>query len=133
MPGILVSEGEERFASILFGSISVDSNLYLGLYTNTTQPDNAATLSDINEVNVAYGYGRVTLSRGSWTVLSGIAVHSQVIFTALSGDWGNVYGYFIGTSSDNTGKLLVVGTFNEAPYNILDGHNVKITPKIAFR
>ncbi|MBI5872703.1 MAG: hypothetical protein HZB36_00970 [Candidatus Omnitrophica bacterium] len=124
-----VDEGETRVAQILFGAQAVDATLYLGLYTNTTEPAETANLAAITEPS-GNGYARIALSRGTWTITADHADYAQQTFTASGGNWGNVYGYFIATSSDGTGKLLCVEQFSTAPFNVNDGDSVKVTPKI---
>lgn len=122
-------EGELRVAQILFGAQAVDATLYLGLYTNTTEPAEGANLAAITEPT-GNGYARIALSRGTWTVTGDYAQYAQQTFTASGGNWGNVYGYFISTSIDGTGKLLAVEQFTTAPWAINDGDSAKVTPKI---
>lgn len=125
-----VDQGENRVANILFGSQSPDSNLYMGLYTNSTEPPETATLTNITEVSGG-GYGRITLARGSWTISDDSAQYAQQTFTASGASWGNVYGYFICTVQTGTGGvLLCVEHFSNGPYNVQDGGSIKITPKI---
>lgn len=124
-----VNEGELRVAQILFGAQAVDATLYLGLYTNTTEPAETDALAQITEPS-GNGYARIALSRGTWTVTGDYAQYAQQTFTANGGNWGNVYGYFIATSSDGTGKLMYVEQFTTAPWAINDGDSAKVTPKI---
>lgn len=124
-----VDEGEHRTLDILFGAQAVDANVYLGLYTNSTEPLETANLAALSEP-VGYGYGRKTLARGSWVITDDHADFAQQQFTASGGAWGNVYGYFIATSIDGSGKLLCVEHFSNGPYNVQDGGSVKVTPKI---
>lgn len=124
-----VDEGELRVAQILFGAQAVDATLYLGLYTNTTEPLETANLAALTEPS-GNGYARIALSRGSWTVTGDYAQYAQQTFTANGGNWGNVYGYFIATSADGSGKLLGVEQFTGAPFVVNDGDSVKVTPKI---
>lgn len=122
-------EGENRVLNILFGSTAVDSNVYLGLFMNTTEPAETANLAAITEPS-GNGYARATLARGSWTIEGDLATFAQQTFAA-TGNWGNVYGYFIATSSDGTGKLLGVELFANGPYNVANnGDEIKITPSI---
>jgi len=114
-------EGENRVLNILFGSTAVDSNLYLGLFTNTTEPAESANLAAISEPS-GNGYERKTLARGSWTINADLASYAQQVFTA-TGNWGNVYGYFIATSSDGSGKLL--GAIFPGPRSPLSGTGIK--------
>lgn len=125
----LVDEGENRILDILFGATAVDGTLYLGLYTDETEPAETAGLADLTEVS-GDDYARKSLSRGSWDVTADLASYAQQTFEA-GGEWGDVTGYFIGTSSDNTGKLLFVEHFTNGPYPIYnDGDQIKVTPKV---
>lgn len=125
----LVDEGENRVLNILFGSQAVDSNTYLGLYTNTTEPAETANLAALTEPS-GNNYSRQTLARGSWTVTDDLASFAQQTFAA-TGAWGNVYGYFIATSSDGSGKLLFVEQFTNGPYNIQNnGDEIRVTPNV---
>jgi hypothetical protein len=125
-----VNEGLKRVGDILFGAQAVDATLYLGLYKNIAEPAVGDALVNLTE-HSGDGYARIALSRGDWTVSpEGLAEYAEQTFTANGGDWGNIYGYFIATSSDNTGKLLAVETFSDGPYDIKDNHSVRVTPKI---
>jgi len=119
---------DNRVANVLFGSTSPDSNYYLGLYTNAGEPAESATLSSITEVS-GTGYARKTLARGSFSVSGSVASFAEQTFTAGS-DWGNVTGYFIATSSDNSGILCFVESFTGGAFNITNGTSLKLTPNI---
>lgn len=125
----LVNEGENRVLNILFVSTAVDANLYLGLFTNSSEPAETDALAQITEPS-GNGYARIALARGTWSVTDDLASYAQQTFTAL-GAWGNVYGYFIATSTDGSGKLMFVETFANGPYNVQNsGDEIKVTPKI---
>lgn len=125
----LVNEGENRILNILLGATAVDSNLYLGLYTNETEPAETDALVQITEPS-GNGYERKTLARGSWSITDDLASFAQQTFAA-TGAWGNVYGYFISTSSDGSGKLLFVEQFTNGPYNVQNnGDEIKVTPSV---
>jgi hypothetical protein len=127
-----VNEGENRVADILFGSQAVDATLYLGLYTDLTEPAETITLATIAE-ETGDGYARIALTRGAWTVTGDYATYAQQTFTADGGDWGNVYGYFICTTSSGTeGKILGVEHFTNGPYNIYNGDSIRISPKVTI-
>jgi hypothetical protein len=125
----LVNEGENRISNILFGAQAVDDVLYLGLFLDNEEPGETAGLAGLTEPT-GNGYERVTLNRGSWVVTGDTSVYAEQTFTASGGNWGNVYGYFIGTSEDNSGKLLFVELFSDGPYNVFSGDSIKITPTI---
>ena len=125
----LVDEGENRFLNILLGATAVDANLYMGLYTNGSEPAETATLASLTEVTGS-GYARKTLARGSWTIDADLASFAEQSFGPAGASWGNVTGYFIATSSDNTGKLLFVESFSDGAYPIGSGSSLAITPKV---
>ena len=131
-----VDAGENRVANILFKATAVDANLYLGIYTDTTEPPETANLptqgSPITELATAFGYARANqvLARGTWTITADHADYAQLTLTASGGAWANCYGYFIATTSDNSGVLLCVEHFTGGPFNVPDGGSIKITPKI---
>lgn len=129
MAGKLVDEGEIRFLEILLGSRNPDGALYLGLYkTPTTEPDETVVLTDLTEPS-GYGYSRKTLTRGHWVLNGNVAAYTLQTFLASGGDWGDVYGYFIATSSDNSGKLIALEHFASA-LQVLDGKGIKINPQV---
>ena len=105
------------------------TTLYLGLYENTTEPAENAALTGLTEQSGS-GYARIALASAVWTVVNDTVTNLEKTFTASGGDWGNQYGYFIATTSDNTGLLLFVEQFSNGPYDVTNGSTVKITPKI---
>ncbi len=101
--------------------------LYMGLYTNTAEPDVDATLtSGLTELAGA-GYSRAEVSADDWTAVVNVITNIQKVFTA-AGSWANVYGYFLATTADNTGKLVYVEHFSNGPYNIINGNTVRPKP-----
>jgi hypothetical protein len=106
----------------------VDGTLYLGLYKNTSEPSEVSTLSDMQEVS-GFDYARKELTRGDWVLVADEATYAQQTFLASGGTWGNVYGYFIGTTADDSGKLVALEHFTTYR-SIEDGKGVRITPKI---
>ena len=126
---MITNEGENRIADILFGTQAVDGLLYLGLYKDTSEPPETSALADLTEVSVSNGYARKTLTRGDWSIVDDLASYAQQMFLADGGSWGNVYGYFIATSTDNSGKLLALEHF-ATYYEIEDGKGIKVTPKV---
>lgn len=124
----LCDGGEHRIADILFGTQAVDGELYLGIYKNSSEPAEDATLASLSEVS-GYDYARKTLTRGSWVLTGGIAEYAEQIFLASGGNWGNTYGYFIASSSDDSGDLIAIEQFDYVRY-VEDGKGLKITPKM---
>lgn len=126
----VTDEGEYRIADILFGTQVVDGALYLGLYKDVSEPDENATIASLNEAS-GYDYARKTLTRGSWTISGDYAEYAEQIFLASGGNWGNITGYFIATSTDDSGKLMAIEHFDTVRY-IEDGKGLKITPKFTI-
>lgn len=127
--GKWVDEGEHRVADILFGAQAVDATLYIGIFMNTTEPAENATLAGLTEP-VGNGYARKALTRGTWTITDDFAIYDPQIFTADGGDWGDCYGWFLATSLDNSGKLLCVELFDTAPNHIVDQGSQTVIPKV---
>jgi len=125
-------EGENWLLDVAFKqATSPPSNVYVGLYTNSTEPAEDAALTGITEPS-GYGYARIAIACGAdWTLSNNEITASQKTFSCSGGDWGNVYGYFLTTVSTGTaGKLLGVEHFSDGPYNVLDGGSVKVTAKL---
>ncbi len=104
--------------------------LYLGLYTDTTEPLETATLaSGITELALT-GYARIQLLDAGWTNVAGVFTNAEKTFTA--GEiWPAVYGYFIcNVSTGTAGELIFVEQFNGAPFYVANAKTVKITPAI---
>lgn len=132
MSGKLCDAGEYRWLDILLGTRVVDGALYLGLYKNLTELPDDTELSDIIEVS-GNGYSRKTLTRGEWTIETAAGITSassaEDVFFASGGDWGDIYGYFIATTIDNTGTILAVDHF-DSYFSIEDGKGLRVTPII---
>ena len=127
-----VDEGETNVGNIYFKNQAQNTNLYLGLYTNATEPAETAALASLTEP-VGNGYARIALAPADWAESPQATFSNlQKTFTASGGNWGNVYGCFIATSSDGTGKLIGVEQFTDGPYNVSDGSVVKVTPKVTI-
>ena len=124
-------EGENWLLDVAFKKgISQPTNLYLGLYTNTSEPGEGANLAALTEPSGGT-YARIAVACGAdWTLSSDQVTAAQKTFAASGAAWGNVYGYFLATTVDGTGKLLAVEQFSDGPYNVVDGGSVKVTAKL---
>lgn len=131
MAGKLVDQGENKVATVFFNNTGGLANMYLGLYTNATEPAETATLASLTEITGG-GYARKTLAAASWTVTADVAQFAEQSFTASGGSWTGVYGYFLATTIDGTGLLLFVETMPNTPYNVPDGGSVRVTPKVTI-
>lgn len=122
-------DGDNRVLNILLGSTTVDGAYYMGLYKNVTELDDDAELADITEPS-GFGYARKALTRGHWTITGNVAVYETMqTFMASGGDWGDITGYFLSSTLDNSGKLIASQHFTVA-LTVLDGKGIKITPQI---
>jgi hypothetical protein len=131
MAGKTVNEGRENILEWYYKNIQtsrVADSLYLGLYTNTTEPPITATLSSgLTELALG-GYGRIQLLDADWTG-SGDQVDNVLKTFTASVDWGDVYGSFITDVSVGIGKLISVKHFTNGPFNVLTGKTIDITPR----
>ena len=131
MAGKFVNEGENDVLDVyLSNDVAQHANLYLRLYTApTSEPAETAVLTDLTEP-VGAGYDAQTIAAADWSVVADLATAAEKTFAA-TGAWGNVYGYYIATTSDDTGKLLFVEQFSNGPYNIQNnGDEIKVTAKV---
>ena len=132
MSGKLTDEGENDVATWYMknnqSSRGADG-LYLGLYTDSTEPLETATLATITELALT-GYARIQLLDADWTITDDVAENIAKTFTA--GEvWGNIYGYFIcNIVSGTAGELIFVEHFSTGPFNVADTKTIEITPKI---
>jgi hypothetical protein len=78
---------------------------------------------------VGNGYNRISLNRGNWTILDKVASYAKKTFLA-TGEWGSCYGYFIATSSDNSGVLIGFENFSNGPYFVENEDEIDVTPNI---
>jgi len=127
------NEGETQVGDIYLKKGTL-VDLYLGLYTDATEPAEDATLVTISELPVANGYARIALIPADWSEGDpGVFTNLQKTFEASGGDWGDVYGYFLTDCASGTaGKLVAVENFSDGPYTVNDGWITKVTPKITI-
>jgi len=110
------NEGEQWALQILLQGASNTADLYVGLYTNPTEPAETATMvSGLTEVSTSStGYARLLLERSStgWTSItlaSGDyqATSKLLTFGTPTDSWGTVNGAFITTVASGTAGLLI--------------------------
>ncbi|GJQ59790.1 MAG: hypothetical protein D8M57_13250 [Candidatus Scalindua sp. AMX11] len=132
MGGKLTNEGEIDIISWYIKNVQTSrgaNSLYLGLYTDTTEPAETITLATITELALT-GYARIQLNDADWSGAADIATNLAKTFTAGE-DWGNVYGYFIcNVASGTAGEIIFVEHFSTGPFNVADTKTIEITPKI---
>lgn len=116
-------------------NIDAPENLSIRLYANNVIPDENSTIATFVEVANGLGYtnGGISLSPGSWSVISGNpsqAEHIEVTWT-FTGAAGNIYGYYV--TRDTGGELLWAERFTNGPFNITtNGDEIKITPRLTL-
>lgn len=130
MAGKLIKEGQTNILTWYLKNVQTSrpaDSLFLGLYTNTTEPPITATLaSGLTELALA-GYARIQLIDDDWTINVDQGDNVLKTFTAAE-DWGNVYGSFITDLTSGIGKLIAVKHFTNGPFNVLNGKTIDITP-----
>ncbi len=133
MGGKLVDEGEIDVGTWYLKNSQASRGadaLYLGLYTDTTEPLETATLaSGITELALT-GYARIQLTDAGWSNVAGVFTNTEKTFTAGEA-WGDIYGYLIcNVSTGTAGELIYVEHFSTGPFNVANAKTVKITPTI---
>lgn len=133
MGGKLVDEGEIDVGTWYLKNDQASrgaDELYLGLYTDTTEPLETATLaSGITELALT-GYARIQLTDAGWSNVAGVFTNLEKTFTAGE-DWGDIYGYFIcNVSTGTAGELIFVEHFSTGPFNVSNGKTIKVTSTI---
>ncbi len=128
-------EGETSLGDVyLRGQAQPD--FYLGLYKNSSEPGEAATMADITEASApgTNGYARIQLADADWTeAAQGTFANVLKTFTCATSAWGNVHGYFITTTATGiSGKLITVEHFTDGPYDVGIEDIVRITPRVTF-
>lgn len=121
-------EGEESVAGVFFNGDTAP-DFYIGLYTNVTEPGEAAVLTDITEPS-GNGYARQQVLPEDWTLSGSGVTAPQLTFTANGGSWGNVAGWFLcSVASGTAGILMAVESF-VSPYTMTDGSTLKLTSTV---
>lgn len=132
MAGKLVSIGHTDILTWYFENIQTSrgaDSLYLGLYTDTTEPPITAALPSTNIAELALAnYARIQLLDTDWTVVADLVANVLKTFTAGE-NWGDVYGSFLTNGSAGASDLIAVKHFSNGPFNVLNGKTIDVTPK----
>lgn len=118
---IIPVAGKTKILNYLLGVSTVVETLELKLFSNNVVPDAATVASSLTSPTVANGYNTKTLTPSSWTISNGSAQYPQQTWT-FTGAVGNIYGYYIVTSTSN--DLIAVERFTNAPYNVQSNGDV---------
>ncbi len=132
MAGKLVTIGHTDILTWYFKNVQTSRGadaLYLGLYTDTTEPVIGAALPATNIAELALsGYARIQLLDADWTVVDDLVTNVLKTFTAGE-DWGNVYGSFLTNGSAGSTDLIAVKHFSNGPFNVLNSKTIDVLPK----
>jgi hypothetical protein len=110
----------------LLGLVDLQTDLSVGLYLDSSEPAEDATLGGLSEPDGEDGYAREDITEETADVTDDLLTWPEVTFTATAA-WGNVYGWFL---TDGT-NLITVENFSNGPYNVQnDGDQIKVTPKL---
>lgn len=139
----LADEGEQAFLDVYLRNATGPVQFYYGLVDSTstcsiTDTNTLATASALGEPSTN-GYARQLVERSNvgWPTLALDAGDYQatsktVTFTASGGSWGPVYCAIVGTTSDNTGKLISYATLSTGR-TLAAGESLQVTYKIKLQ
>lgn len=125
------SAGEAKLLEFMLGKSAAET-LQLRLFSNNVTPGESDVLATYTQVTGG-GYAAQTLTGASWVISAGdpsVAVYPQVTFS-FTGAVGNVYGYFIVSTTSNT--VVWAERFTDGPYNVSQsGDSIRVTPRITL-
>jgi len=142
-PNSLADEGEQFFLDAFLRGATAPTTFYLGLTDSTS----ACSIADTATLTTAAalgepstnGYARIEVERSAvgWPTLaldSGDyqATSKTVTFSASGGSWGPVYCAFLGTTSNNTGKLISYAALSTGR-TLASGESLQITYKVKLQ
>lgn len=111
--------------SYLVGKDTTVEDLVLKLYSNDYTPDEDSLSTDFVEVTSGSGYSSQSLTGSSW-IVNGKSVSYPTHTWSFTGSIGNIYGYFVSTSTSNV--VLFSERFPNAPYNVANnGDSISVT------
>jgi len=131
--GIWTKEGSANLGGIYFRNLSQNPKLYLGLLANN--PDDAIlndlSLGDIVEPS-ASSYARKELTPSNWITTDELNVYPTVEYEIGLEQFGTIYGCFLATSADSSGKLIAIHKFT-TPYELkFYGDRLEIDTRVLF-
>ena len=107
--GLWTREGSVNLARIYLNNQSQNAKLYFGLFTNNPSDAslNNLTLSDLVEPT-AVSYARTEIPPSNWVVTDELSVYPAIEYEVGLEAFGTIYGCFVATTLDNSGKLLAI-------------------------
>ena len=131
--GELTQNGSGNVAEIYLKNQPQNPELYLGLFINdldeTLIP--TAAFSDLTEP-AALSYARQVLIPINWTTYGQVSVYPEMEFEVSLEPFGTVYGCFIATSNDASGKIVAIHKFTTPGVLQYYGDRIRITPRITI-
>ena len=139
----LADEGESIFLDCNLRATNCPSTFYMRLTDSTTpcslgDTDTLTTAAALGEPSSnGYTAQQITRDATGWPTLaldSGDyqATSKTVTFSATGGTWGPVYCVFLGTTSNNTGKLISYAALSVGR-TLADGESLQVTYKIKLQ
>lgn len=130
MAAVMVNQGEGLALEMIVNKTAAE-NLVLKLFKNDWTPAEGDDETDATEADFT-GYSAKTLTGASWTVTPGapsIATYAQQEFASTANQTAQtIYGwYLIQTTS---GKLMWAERFSASGEVSLNGHKIRVTPRI---
>ena len=131
--GIWTKQGSKNAADIYLSNKSQNSKLYLGLLTNNPDDSilNDLLLTDLTEPS-AGSYAREEIIPSNWVVVDELSVYPEIEFEIGLEAYGTVYGVFIATSPDNSGKLLALHKFATPVEMEYYGDRLEVTLRVTI-
>lgn len=129
MAGVLLNYGQEWFLQLAFNGL-YQSNLYLGLMTNTVNPLVSQNVgSGITEIT-GDNYIRLLITKiTDWTVVNSVVTCVQKTFVVGLSGWNNVGGYFIATTGFGNDTAIIAEAFPlNRQGNKIFGQTIPIVP-----
>lgn len=134
----LADEGEHFVLDEFFRAATAPTQFFIRL-TNTVLSDTSTlTTASAGEPSTngyaaqlversATGWPSLALDSGDYQLTS-----SEETFNATGGSWGPVDRAFLGTTSNNTGKLIAYATLSQAR-TLANGESLKITYRVKLQ
>lgn len=133
------NQGEKNVGDIYLRNATQNANLFIGLYTNATQPLEEHVMTNIAEVTGG-GYSRIALAPANWVEQAGQTAEGGVRYAqpeqvfVFNAAVGNIAGFFITNALTGTAGLLITSEHFPAVVNVNQaGFEVRIVPRIEFR
>jgi len=131
--GIWTKEGSKNTADIYLSNKSQNAKLYLGLLTSNPAAAilNDLTLGELVEPS-ATSYAREEIIPSNWVVAGELSVYPSIEFQIGLESFGTIYGCFIATTPDASGKLLAIHQFSASVEMKYYGDRLEITLRVTI-